>query len=407
MSDVVVTVQDNTPQVTVTNNETAVVSIIQANPISLVPIDSQPKVIINTGVGGVYDTSTLLGMFAGILSLDEFSPSLKADLLQLQSLWARIGTQVNLLTATEEISIRQAAIDYTDENITLTVAAIDADTDGKISSAISVIDQKADSISLRVDTFEQDTEDNFTAYNTQLTANTNSIVASVLRLDAIDGPGGDVALLGSELSITESAIAAEVTARELTDGNLIETNSNLALAVDTISAAVTTFDEVENRVTATELILGEDGIVLSTMSQQFNFKISTLQTMLNNQWGVTIEEDVNGNKYATGFKAILHPLWVLGATYVVDDTMFYNDLVYVCIADHTGSLINNPAGVDGATYWAEVVGGEKTEFSIQADKFYIQVPGAVDPIPVFTVTEGVVSINGNLIISGVNQSTNY
>jgi len=111
MSDILVTVNDNTPQVTVTNNDTLSVSIIQASPVSVIPVDSQPKVIINTGVGGAYDISTLLRMLADRLSLSEMNPELAASLQQLSDLWARVDTQADILTSADETSIRQAITD--------------------------------------------------------------------------------------------------------------------------------------------------------------------------------------------------------------------------------------------------------------------------------------------------------
>lgn len=410
MTEVNVNVQENpfpvlidtgSPRITVTDSQ-AQVTVIQAQPVTVTIADGTPRVII--GGGTMANTLLLLEALLGKLSISHFTESLALDLQKLEALWLRIGDDL-LLTLTDGESIQAAGRLYTDQSIVDLVADINVDMNGKFDAAYSYIEQTASSIDQRVVSITGELDARLITAESQILQTANSITLAVSRLDNIDGPGGSFELLQSSINQTADSLTLEVLSRQQLGDDLLETSSNLALLTDSIALMVTSMDTLEGRMTASEIILGVDGINLSVLETSLGeqaYTMSTMQTLLTNQWGVTISEDVSGNVYTSGFTLLVHPIWTENEEYVAENTVTYNQKIYECILGHTSSASNAPEGTEGSTYWVELSDGVKSEFTVQADAFKVWTPSGVSPV--FTVTEGQVSINGSLVIGPTSLS---
>lgn len=406
-SPVKVFIDADSPRVTVTDQVSQKVTVLQSQPVKVVTANDPPKVIVNTGVGSTVDANAVMSMLQDNLDLMHMNPSLANDLAMLQSLWARIGNQLELLTVAEGADISQAGRVYTDGKITDTVASLQADTDGKVSAAVSTITQTTDAIDQKISTLEQETDNTFVVHNSRILQTENTITQTVSRMDSIDGPGGDIEALDSAIRQNADGIALETVARQQVATDLTETRAELSLAKDNITQAVVKVDEVGSRQDATDLVLGENGVVITTMSEALGdarYEIGSVQEVLKNQWGVTIEEDAGGNTYAAGFKMVLHPAWLKDGVYAVDDTIYYDRKVWQCIQAHTGDLTNNPSGVNALSYWVELPEGQKSVFAVKAEEFFVQSPTGRKPM--FHIDGDQVFIHTDLIVNAL-ESVNY
>ena len=403
-SPVYVTIDHESPQITITNNESNQVSVIQSDTVEVSIAGDTPSVTVNTGAWGSMDISTLTEVLTGSISSLFLNPELLRDITMLQALWARIGNQVELLTSEDAVSITETARTYTDTTITDIAAEINTTTDGKISAEISTITQTANAIIQTVTDFQQEVDDSFTVQNSRIAQTESDIALTVTQLDSI---GDDITVLQSSIQQNVNSIALAVSATELVNDTLITTQSELSMLKDSIILAVESIDNLSSWKSATELVLGTDGIALTAMSTSLSnleYELSTVQTLLNNQWGVTIEEDGGGVKYASGFSLLVHPTWLKDQDYIVDDTVCYDEIIYTCIQDHTASLANYPLSEDGSDYWEENPDGVKSVFNVQAEQFYIQTPSGQTPL--FSVDESAVTINTDLVLQ-VIESVNY
>lgn len=144
-----------------------------------------------------------------------------------------------------------------------------------------------------------------------------------------------------------------------------------------------------------------DSIGRSQLLQDLRDPLETLEnmhsevTLTANQW--TVKIDNNGHVVGTGL--ILYPSWENDKAYVVDDQVYYNEKVYVCIANHTG------AEPPDALYWELVPDGVRSEFLIVADRFAVVNPANSEDLKVpFVVgnVDGVptIGISGELVVDG-------
>lgn len=124
-----------------------------------------------------------------------------------------------------------------------------------------------------------------------------------------------------------------------------------------------------------------------------------------------MQKTIGGNRYATGFGLILHPVWQVNKEYAVDDKITYYDAIYICILTHTSDITNSPISDNSSTYWAVVPGGTKSEFVVSADSFIIRKPdgshaslfdGAVINTDLYSGFEGLIELAqlGETIIQG-------
>lgn len=415
MTTVSVTIQEDpvpvivgtdTPKVTITDSLTGNVTVIQSKPVTVSAAEGNPTVIIH-GNGSIADTSIMLDNLIGTLTRVQMTPELASDLSRLEDLWIRIGNEL-ILTYPDGISIQEAGRNYTDTSITDTVADINVSVDGKIDIAYSSIDQKADSINQRVTDIKGETDGRLVVAESLITQTAESITSTVSRLDTIDGPGGSVELLQSSIDQTVDSITLEVSARQEVSNNLEEAKSSISLLTDSITLMSSVVDTLGNRMTSSEIILGADGINFTVLQEALGeqqYSISSVQTLLANRWGVVIEEDVNGNKYSSGFGLLVHPIWILNTSYFIGDTVFYQDKVYECTDTHLSTAIKSPNGVEGTNYWIELIGGVKSEFTVQAESFKILSPDGIQTI--FSIgTDQKAYIKGELLVEGL-ESHNY
>lgn len=308
-----VSIADNTPAVTVTDLTTQIVTVIDAAPQITLGVDQQPRVTVNTGVGGVYDTATVLGMLEGNLDHEHMVPALKIDLEMLRLLRERVGVG-SVLTSTDGDSILQTGIDWTNSQITQWASDISTTWNGNLTEAVSIINQTANEISLSVSLLEESMNGQFSDANSLIaqTAFDIRLEVSLLETD-IDGRFTSTA---SSITQTASTINLRIDSVETdVDGRFISAHSEIDMNADSIGLFVDSMNSLTNRVESTELILGADGIhmsVLETGLTDLAYSLQTTQTMLNNQWGVEIQEDINGQYYASGFRLVQHNAWIEG-----------------------------------------------------------------------------------------------
>lgn len=393
-----VIIDTGTPELTITDNQ-GIITVVEAGHIQTVIAEDNLNLIINNG-GYAGTVTVLLDDLLGKLTRNQMSPGLASDLERLEALWTRIGSEL-LLTYSEGLDIQEAGRLYTDSSIIDAVADITITTDGKIDAAYSLINQTAYAITQTVTQIEGDLTDRFVVNESMISQTADSISSVVTRLDTIDGPGGSVELLQSSILQTASSIDLEVTARTNLEGVVTEATTSISLLSDSLTLASESISTLDDRVSSAEFVLGPEGINLSVLQESVSwheYSIGTFQTLLANQWGVIIEEDVYGSKYATGFGLILHPTWIIGESYSIGNTVIYLDIVYECILANTADIDNSPTGTNGASYWQELPNGVKSAFTVQADSF--KVLTSAGPTAVFEVTDDVITLNTDVQISG-------
>lgn len=416
MTDIVVTVQeDPTPviidsgsrAVTITDSNTGDVTVIQASPVTVSAVEGNPTLIISGGGGTMANTNLMLEALMGRLTRLQMADALSADLEKLEALWIRAANELVLLES-DGVHIEEVGREYTDQSILDIVASINLSVDGKFDVAYSYINQEVGLIDQRITTVEGETDARFVTAESRITQTEDSIVSAVSRLDTIDGEGGDIALMQSAISQNTSNINLEVGERLILDGELQEAITNLSLLTDSVSLITTTVDTLGNKMTSTELLLGEDGVNFTVAQQALNqhaYSISAIQEMLVNKWDVIIAESVGGNKYAAGFGIALHPTWILETGYVAGDTVYYIDTVYECLADHTATTVNAPTGAEGETYWEELVDAVKSEFTVNAESFQVLSPVGLGSL--FSVDgEGNAYVRSEMLVGSL-KSLNY
>lgn len=418
--DLTIVVTDNTPDISVTSNtlpiiniidnSTQAVTIVEATPqINIVgggPVtivgETRPKVIINLGVGGAYDVSTVLAMVLGLIDLEHLDASLASTITGLRDQWARIGYGL-IMGYPEGVDLIETSQTQTNELIQSTAVALHVTIDGEVDLKISTVTQTAETIDLRVSALEIDYDGQLLALDSRITINADSIISTVSRLTQVDGPGGDIEQLTSQITQQADNLALEVVARILTDAGLAETSAALVLQSDSLLLAVIDIDAIEGRVDTAETLLSSTSIISQVNQSGLNsaeLSLTTVSTMLANLFSVNITEAVGGYEYTTGFKLIIHPLWLLSnpGGYAIDDTVTYDGDIFRCISAHDpATVLNNPSEVP-LVHWVEVVGAESSEFGIKADRFFIQVTSG--PKILFSVTEDSVTIDAMLQSAG-------
>jgi len=393
-----------TPIVTITDDTTGLVSVVDASPVVATLVDERPIVVVRTGSGGSMDLSSIMTMLTGRLTTGHMDPNLYSDFNMLRDLWARIGTDL-LLTYPEGVAIQEAGRSYTTQSITDAVNDITVSTDGKIEANTTLVQQTELAITQSVNQFKQDTNGTFFTHDTRITQTAAEIASTVLALESTDGL---VSLARSDIDQNATNIDLKVTQQQVDEsGTIVTLGSRISLTEATIDLAVEAFDETTGRVSAAEIAIESNAITLSASSQYLSQKLETVQTILDNQWGVTVEEDINGNSYVAGFSLLLHPTWALGEGYDVDDTVYFYtdgaDKAFECILTNIGDITNSPSN---AIYWTEIPGGAKSVFTVNAEQFQVTGPNG-GPVPLFLV-DGVtnaVTINGALVVQLIKSDT--
>lgn len=439
-----VSADTGTPVTTITDNLTGSVTIVAAAPTVTTLMDERPTVSVYTGSGpaivingdkgdtglmgpvgdtgptGVIgppglkgdtglpgnDASLLLPelkeVLTGEITIDLMAAGLYADLSQLNTLWVRIGADA-LLTYPEGVALQEAGRLITNQSITDAVNDLSVTVDGQIDLNTSLIEQTALGITQLVTDLRQETDGTFTIHDSRITQTASEIASTVLALASTDA---GIVAIQSDITQNADRITLGVIRQDNTDGDIITLGSRITLTEDTIDLAVIAFDAVADRVTSAEITIAENTVTLSVSSQYLSQKIETIQTILDNQWGVTVEEDINGNSYVAGFNLLLHPAWALGGGYAIGDTVYFLDggveEAYVCILENVGDITNSPTN---ATYWTVIPGGAKSVFTVSAEKFQVTGPNGI-PEPLFVVdaVTDEVTINGALIVSLIKST---
>lgn len=412
-----ITINDGTPQITIYDHSTSVTTTIVAAPEVTIEadttvnltVDQQPVVVVNTGAGTPYDESTLLSMLAGKLTFDELGVVLQGDITNDRDMWSRIGNEIVLLYQ-DGVDITTSSQVYTDGKVVTSVAEVHVTITGETDAKLTVIEQTATVIDQRVTDLQQDTDGNFVVTQTQITQNATGITSTVTRLDSLDGPTGLVTQHTSQISQNDSAITLEITNRESLGTTVDTHHAEIVLNTTDIGLQVSQINTIANRMDTAETNISANSIVNSvnsTLLGTHEYSIEAVETLLANRWALNISEDAGGNEYSTGFQLMLHPVWLVNNAYIIDDTIFYDEKVYVCILGHTATTDNNPDGINGATYWSEIVGGVHSEFVVEAEKFQVSIPTESAPVAVFTVSGSTVRINGTLITDSLEALTAY
>jgi hypothetical protein len=445
-------VDTGTPVTTIVDNTTGLSTVVDASPIQTIISDERPNVVVRSGSGGHMDLTSIMTMLTGRLTPGHMDPNLYQDLNMLRDLWVRIGNDL-LLTYPDGVIIQEAGRSYTTQAITDTVNSINVTIGGAVSANTSLIQQTAVAITQSVNSLELAVNGDLAVHDSRITQTATDINQTVTALVSTDGlvakaqsdilQSADqialgvtkqieadwvIATVGSRVTITEdtinqtvidlastsglvtlaqsdiiqqaASIALGVTKAVEQDGAIATVGSRVTITEDTISSAVTAFDNTTSRVTAAEIAINETSVTLSASSQYLTQKIETVQTLLDNQWGVTIGEDVNGNSYVAGFSLLLHPAWVLTEGYAVGDTVYFLsngvERAYVCILTNIGDITNSPVNT---LYWTEVPGSAKSIFTVSAEQFQVTGPDG-NPVPLFLVdgVTNVVTINGALVV---------
>lgn len=389
-------IDSGTPKITITDIENNV-TVIEENPITITAGSNNSKVVVSSGWGS-FGLSDLLTNLTGKLTRIHMDPDLESDLNRLESLWVRVGNEL-LLTYPEGVAIQEAGREYTDSSILDAVSNINISTDGKIDVAYSYINQTASSIDQRIVSMEGDTEARFVINESRILQTESSITSTVSRLDTIDGAGGSVELLQSSIDQTASSLDLEVSARLQLADDLLTAQSTISLLSDSIGLMVETVNTIDNQVNTTSIVLGEDCInftILQESTGQNQYDIGVMQSMLSNQWGVTIAEDVDGTTYATGFGLLLYPSWLSGESYTAGYTVVYSDVVYECKLGHVSAEENSPVSDAADTYWTELPDGVRSEFVISADALIIRTPTGSN-VSLLENTETTPTLNSSLV----------
>lgn len=350
---------------------------------------------------GTTDTS----IYSVVSRLDAIDGA-TGNIVDLESSIAQTADSINLRVTSLETSV-DGRITSAESRISVTENFIDStvlkftEIDGTTASLQSSITQTADSIDSRITSIEASVDGRFSTNESRIYQTEQGILSTVTSINGITGENGSLSLLQSSIDQQAGSIEMAVQESARINGKLIETSSNLSLLTDSVALMATEYNEVEGRVTSAELILGVDGINISLIENALglqSYTIGTIQNILTNQWTVNVLEDVAGNVYTTGFGLVLHPIWLVGEDYTTGFIVTADTAVYECILSHTSSAANSPLIAGGASYWSLLPDGVKSEFNIQADAFRIMTSSG--PVPVFEVTEDVITLNANVTIGG-------
>ena len=401
----------DTPIISIGSTSATIISIptiavIEADPIKVVLVNEKPIVRIYPGSGSIMDASAITTTLDGALDIDQFAPGLTEDITLLRDLWTVVGRNIqDVLVNADVTSIVRTSMDYTDSEINTMAVNVQL-LDGVVQSNTSLINQTASNITLRVDAVELDAVNNLLVQTARIDITETGIASNVTRMDATDST-----IQTAQSSITQNAdaIIAEVTARELLASGAVSTNTStstqtaLALVdvVNSNSQLTGRADSAETRLTATEQITTINSQDLANAQ----YSITAVQSLTSSRFGVTITEDGSGIPYVAGFEMLVHPQWIVGTIYRVDELMHSvaGDLIYKCILEHEATLGNYPTGTSN-TWWELQDNAPSSAFNVRADSFSVITPGGL--VPVFTIDGDTVSINGSLVVGSI-ESTNY
>ncbi len=404
-----ITVFDDTPIVTIIDNNTGKVTVADDTPQVTIIQDQPTKVIVNTGIGGFYDQDAVLAILEGQITTTSLGIELVEDISHVRNLWAALGNQIVLLYQ-DGVALEAAMTSYTDTKIASMVVNLNV-IDDRVNLAFSEINQESDRIDLNV-AHLLTTNDRVTVTEGRLTITEDNINSTVSRLDSIDNPvTGFLSSLESQINQNADNITLSVASIDQNNTDIIENTTNLAITNGNLTSYASRLSTVEGTISSTTQTL--TAVSATTSIQQVNidnngYAIGAVENMLSNKWGVEVTESVGGVPYITSMGLFLHPDWLNYKSYVVDDYVYFFDSgvggVYRCLVNHVASTINNPAGAQGSTYWVADK-GKKSSFVVLAEEFKV-ITDQDTLTSVFSVVDDVVTINGSLLVSKI-ESNDY
>lgn len=413
-NELVTTITDNTPaSVTISEPGKDTVSISGSGTVTI--SSNQPtEVVVHNGVGNGYDLSTIEGLLLGKVTSAFLNPALTTDINNIRDLWTRLGMETVLLLA-DKTEITTAYQGYTDGKFTTALQSVTA-VDDRVTNAFTEIDVERGRINSTVGRLESTnpTDPNLPGSialaMSRITQTETDINSNVIRLNAIDDPLTGV-LAAHQSSINQQAVAISLrlkTTDLATQQVITDMGTDMSTIESTISSWVTGLSNLEGEFQSARNELTETTASTEILTVNHGRRLSAVETMLANKWGVSIAETVGGQKYVTGIGLFLHPDWALNNSYAVDEYVFYFDgsigQAYRCILDHTSSSSNSPGSIDWSTYW-EMTEGSKSSVVIQADELKIITPDETIK-PLLTLNENNlslhtdISVEGNAVVNG-------
>jgi hypothetical protein len=436
LTPIKVFITNDTSEVTVTDLNTQTVTVIDAAPTVTLQVDEQPRVIVNSGIGGAYDTLTLLRMLEGALTIeqfessfagdlnqaiansttegmlatlyeaitvDQFEPELKADILQLQQVWERIVTDPLLYES--EIDAKIAALNVsglwtTVDGLTSWSDAFETYVDGMFTDHWERIDLTAQEISFQVGELSNSIDGQITEKLSSLTMTPDEIQLlvsnlqtdfnnSLLNYSTITQTAYDINLLvdrlesgewGSssntaQISINTQEISLRVQEILTVDGRVDEAMGEISIQAGLLELIATQSENNFDRIDTAEIKIDAVEGITSSHSQIIasqGYRITATETLMSNQWGVEIEEDNNGTQYVSGVKLLQHNYWLIDESYAVGNTVYDEGEVYECNSDHTSTLSNAPP----SSVWTLLPDGVKSEFVFNVDQVRFGSPNS-------------------------------
>lgn len=314
--------------------------------------------------------------------------------IELAALYqANIDHNQTLLDHSETLLSQTSRILQTESEILLHGGQITA-LNGGITEVNSKIDVVADGINLTVTENAIDADNRLSWAEAAIAVHTNDISLSVTReADTYQRHLENKA----RIALTESSITSHTGQIAVLQDDLIETNSNVSQTADAIISYVTRLDTAENSLNEATVTISAFGTAMTASTTALNDAtqvVAASQILLSDKWSVSIKEGVDGARYATGFGLNLTPDWKVNTAYEIGDRVFYDERVWDCQADHMSLYELNPVAAH-PSYWVEDVNGMKSEFSIQADSFFLYSPLGNHVSP-FSMVGDEIQINANV-----------
>jgi len=293
----------------------------------------------------------------------------------------------------ERLESQTSRIIQAEDKITLHVGQIKSLDDGltETNANIGIV---ADAINLTVSQNAIDADNRMSASENSILLNTEAIA---LRVTAHEETYQRVSDTLAEIAVERARITSNVESVEVLQGEMITANSNITQTAQAIFASIETINEAQGTIDQATLDMTALGATLTASTEALNDAtnvVASSQSQVSNKWSVDIREDINGKRYATGFGLTLAPDWAIGKTYKIGDRVFYDNKVWDSQAPHVGNALLNPIP-DNHDYWIEYVNGMKTEFSIEADSFFLYSPNGNHVSP-FSVSGDTMQINASV-----------
>lgn len=391
-NNVDVTINPHNPVITVTDNTTGNVTAIQSGGNAVVTTPSKPEVTIYLGGLVQYNRDAILSLLEGSISSLHFTLDTNNDLDAIDSALT-VLTQADI-DQQVELDTNTAAIGVIDGQI-ISIASDVSVIDGELTAAQSSIQQNATDILTTVSDLTT-AQGDILANTAQIAINSDQISLHASKFTTNDA---DIVRLDGLISVSASDIVLAVNRISTVEGLTTSQGTAITANADAITAQAIIVNAQGVTIAQTTVDVTAHGILINTIDGN----VTATTEMLANKWSVQMTEDPSGNPYSTGFALSLHENWADATAYVIDDMIWWQatSTAYKCILGHTSSSANEPPN---ATYWTAVTTEDKSNFTIQVDKFQIQTTDGTSIVTPFQVTASAVTIDGSLIADTIESS---